>query len=584
MYSAATVGTSAYVAESTDKTKQLADLLAGKGAPKRVELRAQRVSRKPKAKKPRGVTMTLAQLREFVIGLVPEQVVFDPLWAVVSAIFLELDASRFKTTEKYGRNRNRTEGAANDPLPEAATEGRPVSGEAEKNGPKKNPNHKGRQTAENYPNAEQFPAPIDGELTVGQKSPCECGGRLREEDSTFALSFRGVCPIQAESHECKHYRCNKCQQRYSTKPLKKGASKRHQPSAISAVALSKYACGLPFYRMSIMLGFHGVSLAATTLFEMSLQGAKVVLPAFVELLEQGAQAKKIGTDDTRAIILEGHRPEQFDKRDGTRTTGLQCETDEGHKIAIFVTGVKHAGDNLTDLLEQRRAGLSEPIHMSDGISHNAPKEGSPSVIAADCLVHARRYFVKLLDVFPERCQYVLELFGRVYANEAYTKRQEMTPAERLTFHQLESRPVLEELRRRMEADLKESLVEENSALGKAYRYMLKRWEGLTVFLRVEGAELDNNAIERQLKKAILNRKNAYFYRSNRGALVGDIYMSLIYTCELNGGSPFDYLNQLQVHASDLAANPSAWMPWTYLETLKRMALSENPTEALPRAA
>ncbi len=144
--------------------------------------------------------------------------------------------------------------------------------------------------------------------------------------------------------------------------------------------------------------------------------------------------------------------------------------------------------------------------------------------------------------------------------------------------------MLEALRRRMKADLKESLVEENSALGKAYRYMLKRWQGLTVFPRVEGAELDNNAIERQLKKAILNRKNAYFYRSNRGALVGDIYMSLIYTCELNGGSPFDYLNQLQEHASDLAANPSDWMPWTYLETLKRMALSESPTEALPRAA
>jgi hypothetical protein len=569
---------------TTDKTKLLADLLAGNGTPGRVELRAQRVSRKAKVKKPRGITMTLSELREFVFGLVPEQAVFDPLWAVVSAIFLELDAARFKTTEKFRRKQNQTEDLASESLPEAAAEGRPACGDAEEKPPKKNPKHKGRQTAENYPNAEQFSAPTDGELAVGEKSPCGCGGRLREEDSTFALSFRGVCPIQAESHECKHYRCNKCQQRYSTKPLKKGASRRHQSSAISAVALSKYACGLPFNRMRSMLGFYGISLAATTLFEMSLKGARAVLPLFVELVEQGAQAKKIGTDDTRAIILEGHRPEQFEKRDGTRTTGLQCETDEGHKIAIFMTGVKHAGENLTDLLKLRRPELGEPIHMSDGISHNAPKKGSPSVISADCLIHARRYFVKLVDIFPVHCQYVLELFGRVYANDAYSKRQEMTPAERLTFHQLESKPVLEELRRRMEGDLKDNLVEQNSPLGKAYRYMLKRWQGLTVFLRVEGAELDNNAIERQLKKAILNRKNAYFYRSNRGALVGDIYMSLIYTCELNGGNPFDYLNQLQEHASDLAANPSNWMPWTYLETLKRMALSDSPTEALPRAA
>lgn len=291
----------------------------------------------------------------------------------------------------------------------------------------------------------------------------------------------------------------------------------------------------------------------------------------------------MGTDDTRAIILEGHRPEEFEKRDGTRTTGLQCVTSEGHKIALFMTGVKHAGENLTHLLSRRREGLPVPIHMSDGATYNAPKDGAPSVIAADCLVHARRYFVKLVDIFPEHCRYVLGLLGRVYAHEAYARRQEMTPAERLAFHQHESKPALEELRQRMEADLNARRVEENSPLGKAYRYVLKRWEGLTVFLREEGADLDNNAIERQLKKAILNRKNAYFYRSNRGALVGDIYMSLIHTCELNAVDPFDYLNRLQEHASDLVANPSRWMPWTYLTTLKQMALPAASTEALPRA-
>jgi hypothetical protein len=32
-------------------------------------------------------------------------------------------------------------------------------------------------------------------------------------------------------------------------------------------------------------------------------------------------------------------------------------------------------------------------------------------------------------------------------------------------------------------------------------------------------------------------------------------MSLIYTCELNGVNAFDYLNQLQLHASDVAEHP-----------------------------
>lgn len=60
-------------------------------------------------------------------------------------------------------------------------------------------------------------------------------------------------------------------------------------------------------------------------------------------------------------------------------------------------------------------------------------------------------------------------------------------------------------------------------------------------------------------------------------------MSLIHTCELNAVDPFDYLNRLQEHAGDLVANPSRWMPWTYLTTLKQMALPAASTEALPRA-
>ena len=51
----------------------------------------------------------------------------------------------------------------------------------------------------------------------------------------------------------------------------------------------------------------------------------------------------------------------------------------------------------------------------------------------------------------------------------------------------------------------------------------------------------NNVCEQALKKAILHRKNAYFYKTENGAHVGDLFMSLIHTCELNGVNPFDYL-------------------------------------------
>ncbi len=93
--------------------------------------------------------------------------------------------------------------------------------------------------------------------------------------------------------------------------------------------------------------------------------------------------------------------------------------------------------------------------------------------------------------------------------------------------------------------------------------------------RQAGAPLDNNVCERALEKAILHRKNSLFYKTRKGAQVGDVYMSLIHTCELNESNPFDYLTELQQHAVELAKHPAAWMPWNYRQTLQQASTSED---------
>jgi hypothetical protein len=104
-------------------------------------------------------------------------------------------------------------------------------------------------------------------------------------------------------------------------------------------------------------------------------------------------------------------------------------------------------------------------------------------------------------------------------------------------------------------------------LGKAIAYLQRHWTNLTLFLRQPGAPLDNNIAERTLKKAILHRKNALFYKTMNGARVGDLFMSLIHTCELNKANPFDYLTELLRHPVEMKASPAEWMPWNYRMTL-----------------
>jgi hypothetical protein len=115
----------------------------------------------------------------------------------------------------------------------------------------------------------------------------------------------------------------------------------------------------------------------------------------------------------------------------------------------------------------------------------------------------------------------------------------------------------------MEKQLDERLVEPNSSLGGALRYMLNHWEPLTLFLRQPGAPLSNNICERALKKFILLRKNSYFYKTENGARVGDVFMSLIHTAELNHVNPFDYLVTLLQNSDEVLKNPGAWLPWNY---------------------
>ncbi len=192
------------------------------------------------------------------------------------------------------------------------------------------------------------------------------------------------------------------------------------------------------------------------------------------------------------------------------------------------------------------------------------------VLLANCLGHARREFVHLIEVFPEPCRYVIGQLAEVYKNDAYAREQEMDPQVRLAYHREHSEQLMDDLEDWCHTQLDEHIVEPNSSLGKAINYLIRHWDALTLFLVEPGAPLDNNICERALKKAILHRKNSMFYKTMNGARVGDLFMSLIHTCQLNGVNALHYLQTLTEHAGKLAATPQQWLPWNYRDTLAKL--------------
>jgi hypothetical protein len=344
---------------------------------------------------------------------------------------------------------------------------------------------------------------------------------------------------------------------------------KYDETAVAMIALLKYGTGVPFKRLERLQGQLGMPLPATTQWELMEATAKLIRPVLEELIRQAAQGSVMHNDDTSMRILRLTR-EPGDKRTGIFTSGIVSIVG-AWTIALFFTGWKHAGENIAEVLKQRARELPAPIQMCDALSRNTPK--GVETLLANCLAHGRRHVVEVVDNFPEECRYVLETLGGVYHYDALAREQELSPEDRLRFHQEHSGPLMKDLHEWMEAQLTEHKTEPNSGLGKAISYLLNHWPKLTLFLRQPGAPIDNNVVERALKKAILNRKNALFYKTLNGAGVGDLFMSLIHTCELNGANPFDYLTELQRRSEELKRSPSEWMPWNYRETLARLSTS-----------
>ena len=435
---------------------------------------------------------------------------------------------------------------------------------------KKKPKGHGRNGAGDYTGAKKIEVSC-ADLKSGDHCPgCEKGKVYRMNMPAIIVRVTGKAPLQATVYELERLRCNLCGEIFKAKAPDGIGDEKYDAASGAMIGLLKYGSGLPFNRLEQLQGSLGVPLAASTQWQIVDEVAQKICPAYDELIRQAAQGDVVYNDDTGIKILslinEQMESENDPSRKGMFTSAILSAVGE-RKIALFFTGKNHAGENLAGVLAKRQSVLDPPIQMCDALSRNMPKE--LRTVLANCLVHARRNFVDVLSNFPDQCQYVIETLAEVYKNDQATKDRKMSAEKRLTYHQTHSEPLMDKLKDWLDTQLEEKKIEPNSGLGKAIAYMLNHWQPLTLFLRVPNAPLDNNLCEQVLKRAILHRKNSLFYKTQRGAYVGDLFMSLIHTCSLAKVNPFDYLTALQQYASQVRKNPQNWMPWNYKKATQK---------------
>lgn len=433
----------------------------------------------------------------------------------------------------------------------------------------------GRNGADDHPAAEVRPVPHES-LKHGGCCP-DCGrGRVYEcKKPAKDIRFEAQPLIKATVYERQRLKCSHCDATFTAAPPEGAGDEKYDESVPAALAVSRFGAGLPALRLENLLRQFGILLPDSTQWELVRDAADLAQPVMNALVRYGANCRNLYTDDTSIKMIEQKR--HLPGRNGLFTTAIVAEGPEG-KVALYFTGEQHAGENLADVLRHRVEASGRPLVMFDALSRNHPKAQREriDIVVSNCITHGRRNFVYALNNFPDECTYLLSELGQVYHNEARAKELGLDPEARLAFHQAHSQPVLAEIHE-WATRIHDATTEPNSALGKAVAYLLKHWKGLTEFLRTPGAALENNICERAIKKMVLYRKNSLFYRNENGSSVGDVFMSLIHTCELNGVPAFTYLVAVLKHADQVQANPEAWLPW---EFAARLGNKSPPTELL----
>jgi hypothetical protein len=400
---------------------------------------------------------------------------------------------------------------------------------------------------------------------------CPKGKLLKHEPGTL-LRVSGGAPLEAVKHIVEQLKCNLCdyvvRAQLPDEVLNDGdAKQQYGYSARSVMSIHKHFSGIPYYHQGTLNELFGWPVTASSIFDQCEYVANDITPVFHEMKRVAANAYLIYIDDTNNRILDS-KPEERPKRNGSGTqmrsgiytSGLIAMTETGKKIYLYNTSLGHAGEFLDEILRLRDTSLPPPIIMSDALSRNLPTAIVNAIIAL-CNSHARRLFIDVEKNHPQEVKLILGLYGKIWTHDKESEELGHSHEEHLAYHKEKSLPVMESIKVRCESYLTSTAKEEHGGFGKACKYFLKHYGGLTQFCRVIRTPIDNNRMEEGLKVKIRSRKTSHFYRTQTGADVANVLTSVIATTYRNDINPFHYLNCLQRNSETVKVNPASWLPW-----------------------
>ena len=379
------------------------------------------------------------------------------------------------------------------------------------------------------------------ELEPEQCSCKVCGGQLEPMGEQFE-EFEEITVFERQYakvvHKRRKYRC-RCNSNVETAPgpVRLIPGGRYSLDFAIQVAVDKYLDHLPLERQCRIMGRQGLEVSSQTLWDQIDALAGLGKPTHVALGDRVLEYSVIHADETRWPLLDGKRKSAWTiwTRSTPKIVHYEILSSKSARAA------KRLFAGFDGVIVVDGYAVYEKLVKDEARSRS--RDG-PRKRLANCWAHTLRKFEAIEENFPAQCGRILRWIGKLYEIEDLVPGpfpgDEAAQRLRLQLRHENSRPVLEEIRTWAQTEVGLP----RSELGKAIRYMLKRWTALTRFVDNPLIPLDNNAAERQLRGPVVGRKNHYGSKSKRGTEVAAILYTLLETAKLFGIDPVLYLKTL----------------------------------------
>lgn len=325
------------------------------------------------------------------------------------------------------------------------------------------------------------------------------------------------------------------------RPMAIGDEGRYGASIGATIVANKFGYHLPYYRLQDIFAACGWTPARSTIDHITTEVDFALSPITDLMKKRILKGRVIGLDDTHITLLMPRELPRADASDDPRTRRLLAKVAEALKAnkssldaKMWVySGQAEAPYDLFDFqVSRHREGPAEFLQGYAGYAMADCYSGNLSVILEPgsamtrmaCWAHARRKLYEAKDNDLDAALLPLALIAQLYDIER--RLADRSVAVRAAARANESRRILDKLRQWLDGPIASSILPQSS-LGKAVNYLTNHWEALCVYTTAGDLPIDNNAIERLMKRVATGRKNWLFVGSVRAGIRNARLMSLV---------------------------------------------------------